>query len=126
MSLIELKALTNQIGKAISQTIDKDNPEEVTGKLAELSALQSTSAHCLALAEMVYNQKLMELVTDNAYSNLSATDKKYVFLGKAKQEGYYVTLSERQSRSLSHSLDALRSILSFMKSELENLKSQTT
>lgn len=126
MSLTQLKELTNLIGKAISQSIDKDNPAEVTGKLAELSALQSTSSHCMALAEMVYNEKLMELVTDAEYSKLSATDKKYIFLGKAKQEGYYVTLSERQSRSLSHSLDALRSILSFMKSEMENLKNQTT
>lgn len=125
MSLRELEQLTDQIGAAISQEIDQSNGDEVIGKLNELSALQSTASHCMALAETVYNQKIMDLVTDHAYSKMSATDKKYIFLGKAKNEGYYVTLSERLTRSLSHRLDALRSILSFMKAEMEHLNSQS-
>ena len=126
MSLESLEALTNQIGDAINEQIDQTNPDEVMGKLNELSALQSTSSHCMAMAEMVYNQKIMDLVQQAEYSKMSATDKKYIFLGKSKQEGYYVTLSERLSRSLSHRLDALRSILSFIKAELEQLHNHTT
>lgn len=125
MSLEILKELTDQIGNAISEEIDRNNPEEVTGKLSELAALQSTASHAMALSEMVYNNKLMDLVQEQQYLKLSATDKKYIFLGKAKMEGYYVTLCERQTRSLSHSLDALRSILSFMKAEMTNLNLQT-
>jgi vacuolar-type H+-ATPase subunit B/Vma2 len=125
MSLQSLEQLTDQIGKAINQDIDQTNADEVMGKLNELSALQSTSSHTMALAEMVYNQKIMDLVKDSEYSKLSATDKKYIFLGKAKMEAYYVTFSERLSRSLSHRLDALRSILSFIKAEMEHLNSQT-
>ena len=126
MSLESLEALTNQIGDAINEQIDQTNPDEVMVKLNELSALQSTSSHCMAMAEMVYNQKIMDLVQQAEYSKISATDKKYIFLGKAKSEIYFVTLSERLSRSLSHRLDALRSILSFIKAEMEQLHNHTT
>lgn len=124
--LDEMQKLTKMIGDAIDQTIDQTNADEVMGKLNELSALQSNASHCMALAEMVYNQKIMELVTQGEFSRLSATDKKYVFAGRAKKEAYFMTLSERLSRSLSHRLDALRSILSFIKAEMEHLNSHTT
>jgi hypothetical protein len=123
MSLKILEELTDQISAAISQEIDQTNPEEVSGKLNELSALQSTASHCMALAESTRDQKIMELAQDLQHSKLSATDKKYIILGRAKDESYYYTLSERLTRSLSHRLDALRSILSFIKAEMEHLNS---
>lgn len=125
MSLEILEKLTDQIGNAISQDIDQTNGDEVIGKLNELSALQSTASHCMALAEMTRDNKLMELAQDGQYAKMSATDKKYIFYGKAKTETYYHTLSERLTRSLSHRLDALRSILSFMKAEMQHIDSQT-
>ena len=125
MSLQILEELTDQISQAISQDIDSTNPDEVSGKLNELSPLQSTASHCMALAESTRDQKIMDLALELQYSKLSATDKKYIILGRAKDETYYHTLSERLTRSLSHRLDALRSILSFIKSEMEHLNSHT-
>jgi vacuolar-type H+-ATPase subunit B/Vma2 len=125
MSLQILEELTDVISKAISEEIDSTNPAEVSGKLNELSALQSTASHCMALAESTRDQKMMELAHDLQHSKLSATDKKYIILGRAKDETYYLTFCERLTRSLSHRLDALRSILSFMKSEMEHLNSHT-
>lgn len=125
MSLEILEQLTDKIGSAISQDIDQSNGDEVIGKLNELSALQSTASHCLALAESTRDLKFMQLAQDAQYSKMTATDKKWIFLGKAKDETYYMTLSERLTRSLSHRLDALRSILSFMKAEMEHLNSHT-
>lgn len=125
MSLEILEGLTDQIGKAISQDIDQTNGDEVVGKLNELSALQSTASHCLALAESTRDLKFMQLAQAAEFSKLTATDKKWIFLGKAKDETYYLTLSERLTRSLSHRLDALRSILSFMKAEMQHIDSQT-
>lgn len=124
MSLQNLKALTDQISKAVSQQLDKDNPDEVMGKLMELSALQATSTSTMALAEMVYNQKIMELVEDAQFSKLSATDKKMLFAGRAKQEIYYMTLAERQVKNISYSIEALRTVLSFLKNEINNSKYQ--
>lgn len=121
-----LVQVTAQIGKAIEEEIDRDNPEELTGKLMELCALQSNASYAYALSEQLYNEKLAELVQDPKYSKLSATDKKMLFAGFAKEEIYYMTLNERYIRNLSHSIEALRSALSWKKSELEQSRYQTT
>lgn len=113
--------ICDQIGGALALEIDNYNPAEILGKLNELTNLLSTSSHAVALAEMIYGEKLMQLTQDNQYSKLSATDKKMIFAGRAKNEIYYVTLTERQNKSITHSIDALRSMISYLKSELTNL-----
>lgn len=110
-----------QIGEALALRIDESNPAEILGKMNELTNLLATSSHAVALAEMIYGEKLMKLTEDAQYLKLSATDKKMIFAGRAKNEIYYVTLTERQNKSITHSIDALRSMISFLKSELQNL-----
>ncbi len=120
-----LQEISEQIGKAIEQGIDRDNPDEVTGKLMELCALQSTATYANALAEQLYNKKLAELVQVDEHKKLSATDKKMLFAGLASQEIYYMTLCERYIKNLSYSIEALRSVLSWKKVEFEQSKYQT-
>lgn len=126
MSVERIKQMTDQIGKALAEEYDRTNPDEVSGKIQEFSALLALSSEAYALAEMVYSQKLMEIVEQYQTSMLSATDKKYILAGKAKEEARYVTLTERYNKALTHSLDGLRSILSALKTDLLNSKYQTT
>lgn len=121
-----LKEVSQQIGAAIEQNIDRDNPDELTGKLMELCALQSNATYAYALAEQLYNVKIGELVQKPEHAKLSATDKKMLFAMLAKDEIYYMTLNERYIRNLSHSIEALRSALSWKKTELEHSRYQTT
>lgn len=125
-NLERVKVFTKQIGESISETVDKDNPDELTGKLQELSALQATASYTLAMAEQLQNERLAELLLDAKYQKLSATDKKMLFAGLAKTEIYYVTINERYSRNLSHAIESMRSILSFKKSEMEQSRYQET
>lgn len=117
-----LRDICKQIGEAISLDVARDNPDEIMGKLGCLTNLLATSSHAVALAEMVYGQKLMELTESAQFKELTATEKKMIFAGKAKNEIYYVTLTERQNAALVHGIDALRSTLSFLKTEMSNLK----
>ena len=126
MSVERIKQMTDQIGKALAEDYDRTNPDEVSGKIQEFSSLLALSSEAYALAEMVYSQKLMEIVEQYQTSMLSATDKKYILAGKAKEEARYVTLTERYNKALTHSLDGLRSILSALKTDLLNSKYQTT
>lgn len=112
-----LKDICSQIGKAIALEVDRSNPDEIMGKLGALTSLLATSSHAVALAE-----KLMQLTEANTWAGLSATDKKMIFAGRAKSEIYYVTLTERQNRALTHGIEALRSMISYLKSELNNLQ----
>ena len=126
MSLERLKSITDFIGKALAEEFDRNNPDEVTGKIQELSALLGTSSEAYALAEMVYNQKIAELAESTQFAKLSATDKKMVFAGRAKSEIYYLTLTERQNKALCHAIEGLRSIISYIKQDMFNAKNQTT
>jgi len=117
-----LKEICQQIGKALALEIDRSNGDEVAGKLQQLTTLLATSSHAVALAESLYAEKIMQLAEDNKYTGFSATDKKMIFGGRAKSEVYYVTLTTRQNSSLVHSIDALRSMLSYIKEEMSRLQ----
>lgn len=119
MTLDQLKECCNQIGKSISQSVDQNNPDEVKGKIEELSTLLSLSAYAVALSEKVYNLKVSELFEELTAYN--ATEKKLIIQGRASEEIYYLTLCERQNKALVHKIDGLRSILSYIKTELERL-----
>jgi hypothetical protein len=119
--LDELKAITTKIGDTIALSVDSSNPAEITGKLQELTCLLANSSHSVALAEMVYSEKLQQLAEDAQWSKLTATDKKNIFAGRLKTEAYYVNLTDRLNRALVHSIEGLRSMLSYLKAEMENL-----
>lgn len=117
--LVDLKTYSTQIGKAIGQKIDENNPEEIKGKIEELSSLLALSSHAVALSEKVYNLKVLYLMDE--LEGYSATEKKMMIQGRASEEIYYLTLSERQNKALTHKIDGLRSILSYIKEELNKL-----
>lgn len=120
MSLTTLKKLTDEISKCLSLRVDRDNGDEVSGILQEFILIQDTAAEAMSLASMVYAEKLAELYEDVAYSKLTATDKKAIIQGRASKEIYYVSLTERLSRSISHGIDGYRSILSDLKEQRRN------
>lgn len=120
MSLETIKRLSDEISKCLTQKVDRDNGDEVVGLLQELILIQDTAAEAMSLASMVYAEKLGELYEDDKYSKLSATDKKAIIQARASKEIYYVSLTERLSRSISHGIDGYRSILSDLKSQRIN------
>jgi len=120
MSLETIKKLTDEISKCLSLRVDRDNGDEVSGILQELILIQNTAAEAMSLASMVYAEKMASLYEDEKYSKLTATDKKAIIQGRASKEIYYVSLTERLSRSISHGIDGYRSILSDLKEQRRN------
>lgn len=119
--LERLQLETDNIQKALRQTFDHTNPDEVSGRIKELSVFLSSSAELVALAEQVYNEDLASLADQYATSKISATDKKYIFTGKLSKQIYFVTLTERQNRAITHIIEGLRSQLSLIKAEMQNI-----
>ena len=126
MSLDNVKNTSLIIGKAISEQIDKDNPQEVAGKLMELAALQGNASYKIAMANKALNEKNLALVTDERFLKAGATDKKLIFAGHASEEHYYKDLAEAQFKSLHYSIEACRSLLSALKAEQQSARYQTT
>lgn len=109
----------------IQLKIDPSNPEEIIGHLNEVCAIQANASYCQAEAERLLAEKMCELVEKVEYRSMTATDKKYLFGGRCKDFNFTVTYAERLSRNISHKIDALRSMLSFLKMEMEQSKFQT-
>jgi len=118
--------MVTQIGKAIEEQIDRDNPDELTGKLQELASLQSTASWSLAMAKQLYNTKIASLLISDFHKSYTATDRKSIFLELAKEELFILNLVERYVANISHSIESIRSILSYKKLEFEQSKYQTT
>lgn len=122
----ELRKTVDTINALIAKNIrviaDKTDPDGIAGKISELASLIPSSAEAVAISEMLYNNKIGELMEDEKYSSLNATERKLIFQGKAAKEIALMTYTERLNKGITHTLDGYRSILSFVKSEMENLK----
>ncbi|SUJ18724.1 Uncharacterised protein [Sphingobacterium spiritivorum] len=121
-----MKIIITQIGDCLGQEIDRDNPDEVLGKLQELASIQSTASYCLATAKQLHNSKIAQLLVSELYKGYTATDRKLIFLEVAKEEMFYLNLIDRYVANISHSIESLRSILSFKKHEIDQSRYQTT
>ena len=121
----KVKEMLETIEAIIQVKVDPSNPEEIIGHLNEVCAIQSNASYCQAEAERLLSQRMMELVEKVEYRSMTATDKKFLFTGKCRDLTFLVTYSERLSRNLSHKIDGLRSMLSFLKAEMDRSAYQT-
>ena len=122
----ELRKTVDTINELIvsqlKQTADTSDPDGLAGKISELASLIPSSAQAVAISEMIYNEKIGELMEDEKYKSLNTTERRLIFQAKASKEIALVTYTERLNKGITHGIDGYRSILSFVKSELENLK----
>lgn len=118
----QIDEINSRIVACIKSTADKSDPDGLAGKISELAALIPSSAQALAMAEMLYNEKIGQLMELEQFSKMNTTDKKMLFQGKASKEIALMTYTERLNKGLVHTLDGYRSVLSYVKSELENLR----
>jgi hypothetical protein len=113
--------LNAQIVDQLTLAVSKEDLDGLAGYLVDLSNLLPNGALSVSTSEMIYNLKIGELVESQAYSGLSATDKKMVFQGKAAKEIALMTYSDNLNKSLSKRIEAIRSIMSLAKVELEQI-----
>lgn len=109
------------IQASIDEPVTIDNPTGIMEKLSKLTNLLGLSAECFAWSERLYNEKIGELVLAKEYKSLSATDKKLLFASLACEEIHNHTHAERLNKGLTHAIDGLRSMLSFLKEELNKV-----
>lgn len=121
-TLSEVKGYCDKVGKALSQEIDINNHNEVLGKINELTALLALSSHAVAVSEMIYNAKLGSLIESKVYASNTPTEKKLLYNAKCKDEIYFMTLSAEQNKALKYRSEGLRTVASYLKTEMENIQ----
>lgn len=120
--LENINSWLNEIENCINEKVDVSVPDNIMGKLSELSPLLALSSQTVSLSEKVLNIKMGELVENEKYKNLTPTDKKYLFSAKAADEKELTTRADRLNSALVHCIDSYRSALSFLKEEYKDSK----
>lgn len=121
----DFKAIAKQIKDCLELEVDNNNGQELTEKIKQLSMLTGSAAALQANAKKMLLQKELELLRKYKNSDLQPSVLMRMISAEAYEESGWVTYAERLNAGISHSLDALRSSLSYLKTELENLKHTT-
>lgn len=107
------------------QERSSDEPNDIIERINTLSVLISQSGECLAAAnyyrDTLIHSELMKIVKDGVADKLSATALNKLVNSLAKEENYLVNQFDRINASGTHQLDALRSVLSYRKTEFSTL-----
>lgn len=104
---------------------------EQSAKLTELTILTGLAAEMQAKAGALYKKELSKEIVNISYDKFGAPRKVNASLVKLEAEGkaaVYFELSEysqRVSAAISHSIDAIRTQISFHKTEIENSLAQS-
>lgn len=115
-----IKAMAKQIADALGEQVDRSNPDEVAGKIDELRQLTANAASIKANAKKQLLKKELEVLEQYKGSKIQASILMRTISAECfEEEGWYV-YCDRLNAGISHALDGMRSILSWMKTELEN------
>lgn len=120
----DIKHNLQHIQTKISVSLDTNNPQEIQNHLLDLSQLLSLSAVLQTSCKYFLEEKRKQAfnLCAEQLSVLGATLGKQLIDSYCSVELSAFTLAERQNKAIVHQMDALRSVLSFSKSELQNLK----
>jgi hypothetical protein len=109
--------------KAIRETMDMEVnihvPELVLEKLNKLSNVLGLSSQCIADSEKLYNDKIGELILAKEYKSMQITDKKLLFQSLASEHIQAMNYSVQLNKDLHYCVESCRSMLSYIKSEME-------
>lgn len=111
------------IETAISFECDPDNPHEQRNKLHQLSSLIVNSASTVADAKYLLKQaelaELRELQKKEELKGISATGLRMILESKTAEQRHRYDRADRYNAAMVHCMEAIRSGLSYMRTELE-------
>jgi len=122
MTLDDLKKNLGIIREVMDTKVGIDNPTGVAEKLEQLQGVAGLSAECIAWSRKRYDEKLKFLTMNKAYNNYTATEKKMIFGGEASEEIFLVNYAESLNKDYHYSVEAVRTLLSYLKEEMRAVK----
>jgi len=127
---IELLSKVKENTKAIREVLDRpvstDDVGGVQDKLIDLIEIAGLASFTEAIAKSCYDSELGEclefIIRDPEYAGMGRTNQIAMAKGKVSAYQSAVSYSERLGRNISHAMDALRTIISLQKEEMNQSK----
>lgn len=117
-----MKGVAHQIKLALETETDIHNPVEMMEKIKELSLLTASAAALQANAKKNLLKKELELIKEYQKVTMPPSVLMRMITAETFEESSWLVYAERLNAGISHSLDALRSSLSFIKAEMETTR----
>lgn len=108
------------IREFLHEKADVADPVGVVERLNDAVSLLGLSSETIAEAEKIYLIRLGVLAEQ--YRDVAATAAKNIIAGKLHEELYYKTLAESYDKQLHYTIESLRTVISFLKTEMQSVK----
>lgn len=118
----DLSQTAKRIRDAIEIETPKDDPGLIQDKIMELTLLTGSAAALQANAKKNLLIKEGELLKKYKGENMQASVLMRTINAECFEEAGWLTYCERLSAGISHSIEGLRSVLSYIKSELDHVR----
>lgn len=107
--------------KAVSTETDLSNPLSILSSIEAIINSLPTGATAKAMLDYLYAKNMAQKVLGIKDENLSANEKKALLTAEIGDVLFYNNLCEYLIKEAHYKLDSLRSALSYLKSEVQNL-----
>ena len=107
--------------KAVSTETDLSNPLSILSSIETIINSLPTGATAKAMLDYLYAKNMAQKVLGIKDENLSANEKKALLTAEIGYVLFYNNLCEYLIKEAHYKLDSLRSALSYLKSEVQNL-----
>lgn len=99
-----------------------ENGHELIERISMLNIYLARSGKLLAQAEYLQNSKTEFILSSSGVKDFSPSIQKEFIKGACKNESYLFTCLSRLNSCIMHQIESIRSQLSYLKSEMENLQ----
>lgn len=120
MTLQETKNSLNTIRYVLDMDVTGCDIESVKGKLLKLTSLMGTSAEAQSSAKGLLNEKEIEVFSKMESKSMPPSIAKKYLDAHCKEENALYEYADRLNAAIVHQIDALRTVISLYKTELEN------
>lgn len=120
MTSDEIQSYCKSIKAELERQVETSEIESVMDKLNNLSSFSGLSAELVAESKQLVLERQKPAILLAQKSGVSASMQKAFVESECAEEMMLYTFAERLNAAITHSLDALRTIVSMRKSELEN------
>jgi hexokinase len=132
MAIFEDKELQGRFDKAVvmydkfrevvARRVNFNEPAEVLNQLSELNNVSYIGAECEAMFEFLNDRHAMKKLSVLDMESRGAAEKKIILAAEIGGTNFYLTLVRLMVKESHYQSDRLRTALSYLKSEMQNIQ----
>jgi hypothetical protein len=114
-------ALYETVRTVIATKVDMSNPQEVINQLSAIQSVQASASQAKAMFTYLTDKFTARKLSVLDMESKGAMEKKAILNSEVGDVSFWNEVSELNLKQMSYQIEILRSALSYLKSEMQNL-----